>query len=147
MVTALYRKIFTPNGGGYDMSFNILIVDDSRTIRSVIKKTLLIAGVPTGELFEASNGLEGLQIMKNNWVDLCFADINMPVMNGIEMIEKMLEDHMLEKLPVVIVSTEGSKTRIEELFRKGVRAYLRKPITPEIVRNVVKEVLGDYDAK
>jgi len=129
------------------MSFNILIVDDSRTIRSVIKKTLLIAGVPTGELFEASNGLEGLQIMKNNWVDLCFADINMPVMNGIEMIEKMLEDHMLEKLPVVIVSTEGSKTRIEELFRKGVRAYLRKPITPEIVRNVVKEVLGDYDAK
>jgi two-component system, chemotaxis family, chemotaxis protein CheY len=129
------------------MSFNILIVDDSRTIRSVIKKTLLIAGVPTGELFEASNGLEGLQIMKNNWVDLCFADINMPVMNGIEMIEKMLEDHMLEKLPVVIVSTEGSKTRIEELFRKGVRAYLRKPITPEIIRNVVKEVLGDYDEK
>lgn len=129
------------------MSFNILIVDDSRTIRSVIKKTLLIAGVPTGELYEASNGLEGLQVMKNNWVDLCFADINMPVMNGIEMIEKMLEDHMLEKLPVVIVSTEGSKTRIEELFRKGVRAYLRKPITPEIVRNVVKEVLGDYDEK
>ena len=129
------------------MSFNILIVDDSRTLRSVIKKTLLIAGVPTGELFEASNGLEGLQIMKNNWVDLCFADINMPVMNGIEMIEKMLEDHMLEKLPVVIVSTEGSKTRIEELFRKGVRAYLRKPITPEIIRNVVKEVLGDYDEK
>ena len=129
------------------MSFNILIVDDSRTIRSVIKKTLLIAGVPTGELYEASNGLEGLQIMNNNWVDLCFADINMPVMNGIQMIEKMLEDHMLEKLPVVIVSTEGSKTRIEELFRKGVRAYLRKPITPEIVRNVVKEVLGDYDEK
>ncbi len=129
------------------MSFNILIVDDSRTIRSVIRKTLLIAGVPTGELYEASNGLEGLQIMKDNWIDLCFADINMPVMNGIEMIEKMLEDNMLEKLPVVIVSTEGSKTRIEELFRKGVRAYLRKPITPEIVRNVVKEVLGDYDEK
>jgi two-component system chemotaxis response regulator CheY len=103
--------------------------------------------VPTGELYEASNGLEGLQIMKDNWVDLCFADINMPVMNGIEMIEQMLADQMLEKLPVVIVSTEGSKTRIEELFRKGVRAYLRKPITPEIIRNVVKEVLGDYDEK
>jgi two-component system chemotaxis response regulator CheY len=135
------------SGGGRDMSFNILIVDDSKTIRSVIKKTLLIAGVPTGDLYEASNGREGLQIMKDNWVDLCFADINMPVMNGIEMIEKMLEDNMLEKLPVVIVSTEGSKTRIEELFRKGVRAYLRKPITPEIIRNVVKEVLGDYDEK
>jgi two-component system chemotaxis response regulator CheY len=129
------------------MAFNILIVDDSKTIRSVIRKTLLIAGVPTGELYEAGNGLEGLQIMKDNWIDLCFADINMPVMNGIEMIEKMIEDNMLEQLPVVIVSTEGSKTRIEELFRKGVRAYLRKPITPEILRNVVKEVLGDYDEK
>lgn len=129
------------------MSFNILIVDDSRTIRSVIKKTLLIAGIPTSELYEASNGLEGLRIMKDNWVDLCFADINMPVMNGIEMIEKMQEDQELAKLPVVIVSTEGSRTRIEELFRKGVRAYLRKPITPEIIRNVVREVLGDYDDK
>ena len=129
------------------MSFNILIVDDSRTIRSVIKKTLLIAGIPTSELYEASNGLEGLQIMKDNWVDLCFADINMPVMSGIEMIEKMQEDQELAKLPVVIVSTEGSKTRIEELFRKGVRAYLRKPITPEIIRNVVREVLGAYDDK
>jgi len=133
------------NGGGYTMSFNILIVDDSRTIRSVIKKTLYIAGVPLNEVYEASNGLEGLQFMRDNWIDLCFADINMPVMNGIEMIEKMLEDQLLAKLPVVIVSTEGSKTRIEELFKKGVRAYLRKPITPEIVRNVVKEILGDYD--
>lgn len=127
------------------MSFNILIVDDSRTIRSVIKKTLYIAGVPLNEVYEASNGLEGLQFMRDSWIDLCFADINMPVMNGIEMIEKMLEDQLLAKLPVVIVSTEGSKTRIEELFKKGVRAYLRKPITPEIVRNVVKEILGDYD--
>jgi len=127
------------------MAFNILIVDDSKTIRSVIRKTLYIAGVPISELYEAANGREGLQVMRDNWVDLCFADINMPEMNGIEMIEKMLEDNLLSKLPVVIVSTEGSKTRIEELFRKGVRAYLRKPITPEIVRNVVKEVLGDYD--
>jgi two-component system, chemotaxis family, chemotaxis protein CheY len=127
------------------MAFNILIVDDSKTIRSVIRKTLMIAGVPISELHEAANGQEGLQLMRDNWIDLCFADINMPVMNGIEMIEKMLEDQTLSRLPVVIVSTEGSKTRIEELFRKGVRAYLRKPITPEIVRNVVKEVLGDYD--
>ena len=129
------------------MAFNILIVDDSRTIRSVIKKTLQIAGVPFGDIFEAANGEEGLQAMKENWVDLVFADINMPVMTGIEMIQKMDEDNILEKTPVIIVSTEGSKTRIEELFKKGVRAYIRKPITPEMLRNVVKEVMGDYDAK
>ena len=127
------------------MSFNILIIDDSRTIRSVIKKTLMIAGIPTSELYEASNGLEGLQVMKENWVDLCFADINMPVMTGIEMIAKMEEDNLLEKMPVIIVSTEGSKTRVEELIGRGVRAFIRKPITPETLRNVVKDVMGDYD--
>jgi len=129
------------------MAFNIMIVDDSKTIRSVIKKTLQIAGVPIGEMYEAANGAEGLEQMKAHWVDLVFADINMPVMTGIEMIEKMAQDKVLEKTPVVIISTEGSKTRIEEMFKMGVRAYIRKPITPEILRNVVKDVMGDYDAK
>ncbi|MCX8042908.1 MAG: response regulator [Desulfobacterota bacterium] len=127
------------------MAFNILIVDDSRTIRSVIKKTLEIARIPVGELYEASNGEEGLGIMKKHWVDLVFADINMPVMTGIEMIEKMVQDDMLSKIPVVIISTEGSKTRIEELFKMGVRAYIRKPITPEILRTVVKDIMGEYN--
>jgi two-component system chemotaxis response regulator CheY len=128
------------------MAYNILIVDDSRTIRSVIKKTLHIAEVPVGEVYEAANGEEGLQVLKDNWVDLVFADINMPVMNGIEMIERMDSDDMLQKTPVIIVSTEGSKTRIEELFKKGVRAYIRKPITPEVLRNVVHDVMGDRNA-
>lgn len=129
------------------MSFNILIVDDSKTIRSVIKKTLQIAAVPIGELYEAENGQEGLNLMNENWIDLVFLDINMPVMTGIEMIKKMDEDKLLEKLPVIIISTEGSKTRIEELFKMGVRAYIRKPITPEMLRNVVRDVMGDYDEK
>jgi two-component system, chemotaxis family, chemotaxis protein CheY len=129
------------------MAYNILIVDDSRTIRSVIKKTLHIAEVPVGEVFEAANGQEGLQMLKENWVDLVFADINMPVMNGIEMIEKMDSDDILQKTPVIIVSTEGSRTRIEELFKKGVRAYIRKPITPEMLRNVVHDVMGDTNAQ
>jgi two-component system chemotaxis response regulator CheY len=129
------------------MSFNILVVDDSKTIRSVIKKTLNIAGVPIGELYEAANGQEGLNVMQNNWVDLVFADINMPVMTGIEMIKKMEEDKLLERMPVIIVSTEGSKTRVEELIKRGVRAFIKKPITPELLRNVVREVLGNYDEK
>ena len=129
------------------MSFNILVIDDSKTIRSVIKKTLQISGVPIGELHEAENGQEGLNLMSDNWIDLVFADINMPVMTGTEMIKKMAEDKMLEKLPVIIISTEGSKTRIEELLEMGVKAYIRKPITPELLRNIVKDVMGDYNEK
>jgi two-component system chemotaxis response regulator CheY len=127
------------------MSYNILIVDDSKTIRSVIKKTLDIAGVPVGDLYEAENGKEALDLMNSNWIDLIFADINMPVMSGIEMVKKMSEDNILDKTPVIIVSTEGSKTRIDDLLELGVRAYLRKPINPEDLRNIVKEVMGDYN--
>ncbi len=127
------------------MAFNILIVDDSKTIRSVIKKTLEIAEIPVGELYEAENGQAGLAVLQENWIDIVFADINMPVMTGIEMIEKMNADNLLEKTPVIIVSTEGSQTRVEELIKKGVRAFIRKPISPETLRNVVNEVMGDYD--
>jgi two-component system chemotaxis response regulator CheY len=127
------------------MSYNILIVDDSKTIRSVIKKTLDIADVPVGDLYEAENGKEALDVMNSNWIDLIFADINMPVMSGIEMVKKMSEDNILDKTPVIIVSTEGSKTRIDDLLELGVRAYLRKPINPENLRNIVKEVMGDYN--
>ena len=127
------------------MSYNILLVDDSKTIRAVIKKTLDIADVPVGDLYEAENGKEALDVMNSNWIDLIFADINMPVMTGIEMIKKMSEDNILEKTPVIIVSTEGSKTRIDDLLELGVRAYLRKPINPEDLRNIVKEVMGDYN--
>jgi two-component system chemotaxis response regulator CheY len=128
------------------MAYNILIVDDSKIIRSVIKKTLEISGIPVGEIFEASNGLEGLTAMREHWIDLVFADLNMPVMNGLEMLDMMAQEKLIQKIPVLICSTEGSKTRIEELFKKGVRAFLRKPITPEVLRNVVREVMGDYDA-
>jgi two-component system chemotaxis response regulator CheY len=128
------------------MAINILLVDDSETVRAVIAKTLELAGVPVGKLFHASNGKEALEILADNWVDLVFADINMPVMDGIEFIDKMHEDGLLKTIPVVIVSTEGSTTRIEQLKSKGVSGYIRKPFTPELFRQVVDELVGGIDA-
>jgi two-component system chemotaxis response regulator CheY len=125
------------------MSLNILVVDDSVTVRAVIKKTLQLAEIPYNELHEAANGQEGLDILKDAWIDLVFADINMPVMTGIEMVEKMSDDGMLNTVPVIVVSTEGSQTRIEELKQKGISAYIRKPFTPETIKSVVNDVLGD----
>jgi two-component system chemotaxis response regulator CheY len=129
------------------MSFNVLVVDDSATVRAVMEKTLKIAAVPVDEFHEASNGKEALAILADHWIDFIFADINMPVMNGIEMVEEMSRDGLLKTIPVVIVSTEGSTTRIEQLMDKGVSAYIRKPFTPEIIRNVVNEIMGVKDAE
>jgi len=127
------------------MSFNILVVDDSETVRAVIAKTLRLAGVPVNELYQAGNGQEALAVLSEQWVDLVFSDINMPVMTGIEMIEKMQQDENLKSVPVVVVSTEGSKTRIENLIEQGVRAYIRKPFTPEILKEIVDNVLGEQN--
>ena len=125
------------------MAYNILIVDDSQMIRKVIAKALDIAKIPVGKLFEASNGKEGLEVLKQEWVDLVLVDINMPVMGGVEMVENMAEDGLMSSVPVVIVSTEGSQTRIEDLSSKGVRAYIRKPFTPEQLKQVVGEILEE----
>ena len=123
------------------MAFNVLVVDDSATIRAVIAKTLTMAEIPVNELYQASNGKEALDILDANWVDVVFADINMPVMDGLEMVDKMSEDGLLKTVPVIVVSTEGSTTRMEELKAKGVSAYVHKPFTPELIREVMDSVM------
>ena len=124
------------------MSYNILIVDDSSIVRKVLIKTLGIAGVPVGDIYEAENGLVALEILESNWVDLIFLDINMPVMNGMEFMEHLRKSSDFDETPIIVVSTEGSKERKEELFDKNIKAYLRKPITPEELANKVNEILG-----
>lgn len=123
------------------MGYNVLIVDDSMIIRKMIAKTLNISGLDIGEIYFAENGREALNQLKEKWVDIVFADINMPEMNGIEMIEKMCGEDLLNSIPVVIISTERSKERIEALKAMGVRAYLRKPFIPEEFSQVVRELL------
>ncbi len=124
------------------MAYNILIVDDSRTTRRVIARTLELAGVPVGDLYQAANGREALEVLHEHWVDVVFSDLNMPEMNGLEMIERMAADEALAAVPVVVISTEGSSERIEKLKRQGIRAYIRKPFQPEQIRDVLRDVLG-----
>ena len=127
------------------MSYNILVVDDSRTTRTILAKTLSLAGIPVAELHEAENGAEALNILDSNRIDLVLADINMPVMDGVEMVNRLSEVGLLQTIPVVMISTEGSQTRIEEMQAKGIRGYLRKPCTPEAIKSIVEGILGDQN--
>jgi two-component system chemotaxis response regulator CheY len=124
------------------MAVNILVVDDSAVMRSMIQKTLLLSGLQVGEIHQAGNGREGLDALGSQWIDLVIVDINMPVMNGEEMIEQMHRHDELKAIPTVVVSTEGSQTRIERLQRLGVR-FIHKPFTPEAIRDTIKEMLGN----
>lgn len=127
------------------MALNVLIVDDSAVMRSMIIKTLRMTGLPIGEIHQAGNGREGLEVLEREWVDLVLADINMPEMNGEEMIDRMKKEPATGSLPVLVVSTEGSQTRIERLLDKGVQ-FIRKPFTPEILRDYIKDLTGVEEA-
>ncbi len=124
------------------MSYTILIVDDSSIVRAMVKKSIGMAGLPISKVVEAANGREALEVLSREWVDIVFADLNMPEMNGAELVEKMSQDATLVSTPVVIVSSEHSQARIDELKAKGIRAYIKKPFRPEGFREVVESVLG-----
>lgn len=128
------------------MARNILLVDDSNTVKAVIAKALAMAGVAVDALFKAGNGREGLEVLRREAVHLVIADINMPVMGGVRMVEEMQADEALRRIPVVIISTEGNVDRIRELKEKGVSAFLRKPFQPADLKRAVDGILGGEHA-
>ena len=123
------------------MQFNILVVDDSAVMRQMILRTLRMSGLPLGDIHEAGNGEEALAVLRTAWVDLMLLDINMPVMNGEEVIDHLRADPETSDLKIIVVSTERSDARIERLAAKGV-AFVHKPFTPESLRDVIVDITG-----
>lgn len=123
------------------MAYNFLLIDDSSIVRKSLKKTIGLAKLDVSEFYEAENGQQGLELLKQNWVDLVFLDINMPVMNGLEFMENVAGDLDLKDTKVIVVSTEGSLERQEKLLELGVKGYLRKPFTPEELIEKVNDLL------
>lgn len=128
------------------MALNILIVDDSHAARDAIANSLQQAKVPVRKLHHACNGAEALKILVSHPVDLVFADLDMPVMGGLEMVERMSRDDHLWSIPTVLVSAEESDGTGRYLKAKAVRARFRESLTPETIREVVDEVMGVPEA-
>jgi two-component system chemotaxis response regulator CheY len=127
------------------MPIDVLIVDDSGVMRAMIAKALEMAQLPLGTIHQAGNGVEALEVLDREPVDLAMVDINMPVMGGEELIERMQEIPKLAKVPVIVISTEASDTRISQLEDRGVK-FIHKPFTAEQIRDVVSVVTGiEYD--
>jgi two-component system chemotaxis response regulator CheY len=123
------------------MSFNVLVVDDSKVMRAMVIRTLKMSGIPLGEIHQAGDGSQALEVLAENWVDLALVDINMPVMNGEELIDRVRETPELRDLAIVVVSTESSQTRIEKVQKQGAR-FVHKPFTPEVLREQVIALTG-----
>ncbi len=115
----------------------VLIVDDSSVMRALIKRVTLLTGFPASDIHEAANGAEALQLLQQHHVDVMFVDINMPVMNGAELLQAMRGQGAWNDIIRVVVSTDGSEARRTEMSDLGVRFYLEKPIRPEGMRDVL----------
>ncbi len=124
------------------MSIRALIVDDSSVMRKIVERSLAQAGIEMAEVFQAGNGAEALAILKDNRVDLILCDINMPVMDGLEFIKQLPGVVNAKDVPVVMITTEGSEAHVVQALSCGARGYIRKPFTPEQVKEHVIPVLA-----
>jgi two-component system, chemotaxis family, chemotaxis protein CheY len=124
------------------MAFQILIVDDSDTMRTFIIRVISLSGLDVGHCLEASNGQEALDVLRANWVDVVLTDVNMPVMNGEEFLACMAADEMLRTIPVLVVSTDATQHRIQRMMDLGAKGYVAKPLTPEMLRAGIERLLG-----
>ena len=123
------------------MAINILIVDDSPIMRRMIKKTINLCGLSVGEIYEAGNGREGLDRLEDKEVHLLFIDVNMPVMDGMEMLHRVRDKPSTRQLPVLIISTESNKNRIETIDNQDA-GFVHKPFTPELLKSKILEIKG-----
>lgn len=126
------------------MAINILIVDDSEVMRNMITKTIFQSGINIGEIHQAGDGVEGLKMLQENWIDLLFIDVNMPVMDGMEMLSRVREHPETKDLPILIVSTESNENRIKTFSEKNA-GFVHKPFTPEVLKNKIEEMLGSFE--
>ena len=121
---------------------NILIVDDSATMRALLHRVVGLADLPIGTIYQAPNGLEALKILETHSVQAVFTDLNMPVMNGMQLLREMAKRDGMKDLLRIIISTDGSKLRREEARELNVNLYVEKPFRPEVVRDVLCQIAG-----
>lgn len=136
------RQAETSKGKGTMSQIKALIVDDSSVMRKIVERSLRQAGLDLSTVIEASNGAEALGALDKNPVDLILSDINMPVMDGLEFVKQLQTVEKLRGIPVVMITTEGSESNVVQALSLGAKGYIRKPFTPDQVKEHVLPVLG-----
>ncbi|HTB18877.1 MAG TPA: response regulator [Bryobacteraceae bacterium] len=113
---------------------DVLIVDDSAAIRKILQRVLRQTEVPIGTVYEAGDGVEALEKLRQQTIGLVLSDINMPNMDGLEFLTKMRAEEVWKSIPVLMVSTEGTQAKVLEAVERGASGYVRKPFTAEQIK-------------
>jgi two-component system chemotaxis response regulator CheY len=118
----------------------ILVVDDSRIMRNIIKNTLQYLHQPDDEYLDAADGAEALEILMHNHIDLILLDWNMPRLNGLELVKKLRNMEQFVNLPIIMVTSEAAKYNVIEAIKEGVNDYLVKPVTERGLLSKIKRI-------
>jgi two-component system chemotaxis response regulator CheY len=124
------------------MAYRVLIVDDSPAMRTFVRRVIDLSGFELSECFEASNGGEALDVLRTEWVDAILTDINMPGMDGQELLRRLSQDELLRSIPAIVISTDATAQRIASMVILGARGYVTKPFLPETLRAELERTLG-----
>jgi two-component system chemotaxis response regulator CheY len=116
------------------MAVDVLIVDDSAAIRKILQRMLGQAGLTLGKVFEAGDGLEALEKLKTQPVNLILSDINMPNMDGIQLLTELKSKAEFKHVPVIMITTEGGEAKVMEAVQLGAAGYVRKPFTADQIK-------------
>jgi two-component system chemotaxis response regulator CheY len=128
------------------MELRVLIVDDSPAMRAFIRRVLEMSGLEVAGCLEASNGEEALRLLEHNWVDAVLTDINMPQMDGEEFMRRLAEHEVLRLIPVLVISTDATESRMQKMVALGAKGYVTKPFAPETLRAELERSLGAVHA-
>jgi two-component system chemotaxis response regulator CheY len=116
------------------MYSDILVVDDSAAIRKILQRVLRQTEMPIGAIHEAGDGMEALAVLSKHPIDLILSDINMPKMDGLQLLAALKNSVSWRNIPVVMITTEGGEARVSEAVRLGAAGYVRKPFTADQIK-------------
>jgi two-component system chemotaxis response regulator CheY len=120
---------------------DVLIVDDSAAIRKILQRVLRQTDLPLGEIQEAGDGTEAVEILKSRSFGLILSDINMPQMDGLQLLAKIKEMEHLKNVPVIMITTEGGQGKVMEAVQLGATGYVRKPFTAEQIKEKLAAII------
>jgi two-component system chemotaxis response regulator CheY len=121
------------------MPIDVLIVDDSAAIRKILQRILQKVGLDIGKVVEAGDGVEALEKLSAHSIGLILSDINMPNMDGIQLLSKLKSSPEFQHVPVIMITTAGSEAQVMEAIQLGASGYVRKPFTAEQIK---QKILG-----
>lgn len=123
------------------MESDVLVVDDSAAIRKILQRVLRQTGMAIKTIHEAGDGQEALEILKVHKPALVLTDINMPKMDGLELLAAVKGSEEWREIPVVMITTEGGEAKVGEAVKLGAAGYVRKPFTADQIKEKLAGLL------